>query len=58
MTLRKLRLPFLLRDLSRHFRIYLVAFDHNFFIRGYEIDLLKIICDVKSKVHITNMEMI
>ena len=50
MTLMKLRLHFLFRDLSQHFGIYLVAFDHIFFIRGHGLNLFKVICDVKSKV--------
>ena len=40
----KLRLHFLFTDLSQHFRIYLVAFAHEFCIHGYGINLLKACC--------------
>ena len=46
----RLRLDFLLRDLSQYFRIYLVTFTHTFFIHGHGINVLKIIYDVKSKL--------
>ena len=50
MTLIKLRLHFYFTDLSQHVGIYLVTFEHKFFIHGHGINLLKIIYDVKSKV--------
>ena len=36
MTLMKLRLEFLLTDLSRHFGVYLVVFALEFFIRLHD----------------------
>ena len=50
MTLMKLRLDFLFTDLSQHFGIYLVTFALKFFIHGHGSEIIKIICDVKSKV--------
>ena len=50
MTLMKLRLDFLFADLSQHFGIYFLVVARKFFIHGHEINLLKIIFDVKSEV--------
>ena len=50
MILMKLRLHFLFTNLSQDFEIYLVALAHTFFYSWARNNLLKIICDVKSKV--------
>ena len=56
MTLMKLRLGFLFKDLSQHFRMYLVVFALKFFIHGHGQEVTSshlLICVVKSKSHTT-----
>ena len=57
----KLRLDFLFKDLSQHFRMYLVVFAFKLFFHDYKSwvrgDVKSFICVVKLKSHTTATQM-